>query len=102
MPEIVLSEDYESVALEWLYAKVKALRGVLAEAGIDDEEAQRNVCEVFFFDLTVELDGDVAGRQGPRPRLTFEQDDNVLLPEDDTFELHDYAIGVVEEVFDDD
>jgi hypothetical protein len=100
MAEVVLTEDYESVALAWLYAKVDALRTALAQAGIDDEDVQRNVCEVFFFDLSVDLDGEV-NKQGPRPRLTFEQDDALLLPEDDGFELHDYAVGVVEEVFDD-
>src|SRR3954471_8813363 len=100
MAEVVLTEDYESVALAWLYAKVDALRTALAQAGIAGEDVQRNVCEVFFFDLSVDLDGEV-NKQGPRPRLTFEQDDALLLPEDDGFELHDYAVGVVEEVFDD-
>ena len=93
MSEIVRSEDYESLVLAWLYAQVQSLRSSLLEAGIGDEEAVQIVCESYFFRLATELDNSAAV-------LTFSRGDALVAAEDD-FELHEYAIGIVEEALDD-
>lgn len=91
--EIVRSEDYESLVLPWLYSQVQSLRAALLEAGIGDEEAVQTVCETYLFRLAAELDAGTAV-------IAFERGDALVLPESD-FELHDYAIGVIEEALDD-
>jgi hypothetical protein len=93
MSDVVRSEDYESLVLAWLYGQVQSLRSSLLEAGIGDEEAVQTVCESYFFRLATELDNSVAV-------LAFSRGDALVVAEDD-FELHEYAIGVIEEALDD-
>ena len=93
MTKVVRSEDYESLVLAWLYGQVQSLRAALLEAGIGDEEAVQTVCETYLFRLAAELDSGTTN-------IAFERGDTLVLPESD-FELHDYAIGVIEEALDD-
>ncbi|MEQ1700651.1 MAG: hypothetical protein ABMA25_11090 [Ilumatobacteraceae bacterium] len=102
MTDIVRSDAYEEPALDWLYAQVERLRAALANAGVVEEGTQRLVCEHFFFGLSVEFDdGEVVEQPRARRRLGFESDGVLLLPDDDSFDLHEYALGVVGEAFGD-
>ena len=103
MTDVVRSEEYETLALDWMFAQVERLKVALVESGVPDEGIQRAVCESFFFGLAVEFDdGEVLPEPRARRRLGFERsDDTLLLPDDDSFDFHDYAFGVVGEAFGD-
>lgn len=99
---IIRSESYEGPALDWLFAQVGRLRRALDEAGVTDQALQRTICESFFFGLAAELDDvEVGTEPRPRRRLAFEDSKGLLLPEDETFDFHDYVLGVVGEAFGD-
>lgn len=100
MTVIERTEDYEAPALEWMFGQVERLRRALSAAGVADESVQRSVCESFLFDLAMVFDDADATAQ-PRPRLAFEHDGTLLLPDDDSFDFHNYAFGVVGEAFGD-
>ena len=93
MSDVIRSDDYESLVLAWLYGQVQSLRSSLLQAGIGDEEAVQTVCESYFFRLATDLDDGAAV-------LAFQRDDALVLA-DEGFDLHDFAIGVVEEALDD-
>jgi hypothetical protein len=102
MSDIARSSEYETYALDWLFGQVERLKAAMIEGGILDDRVQRSVCASFVFGLTVEFDnGEVMPGDRPRPRLGFERDGRLLLPDDDSFDFHDYALGVVGEVFGD-
>lgn len=102
MAEIVRSEEYEALAFDWMYDQVGRLRDALGTAGVLDESIQRPICEAFFFGLAVEFDDDeVLSEPRPRRRLAFEEADRLVLPDDGTFDFHDYALGIVGEAFGD-
>ena len=102
MTTIRRSEAYESPALDWMLEQVQRLREALNGGGVTDVSVQRAVCETFFFALATDLDGaEVTSRERPRRRLAFEDGEALLLPDDETFDFHDYALGVVGEAFGD-
>jgi hypothetical protein len=102
MTAVVRSQDYERQALPWLLAQVTNLRDALTRAGVTDEVVQRSVCRWYFFGLTVEFDdAEVVSEPRARRRLGFEDGDELLLPDDDTFGFHDYVHGVIGEAFGD-
>ena len=102
MTQVVRSGDYEAPALDWMFAQVERLRDALGASGVVDESVQRSICETFFFGLAVEFDdGEVLEEPRSRRRLAFEEADRLLLPNDDTFDFHDYALGIVGEAFGD-
>lgn len=94
MTDVARSEDYESLVLAWLYGQVQSLRASLLEAGIGDEEAVQTVCESYFFRLATEFDSGAVV-------LAFDRGDALVLAEDESFELHEYAVGVIEEALED-
>jgi hypothetical protein len=96
------SEVFEAPATEWLYREAKRLADTLDQFDVPRDTA-RKVCEAFMFGLATGLDGDPVEAEGKpwQPTVVLAREETLHLPDPSTFEWHDYALGVVGEVFGD-
>ena len=96
------SEVFEAPATEWLHREAKRLAATLSEFDVPRATA-RQVCEAFIFRLATGLDAEPveADNQPWQPTVAFLKQETLHLPDPSTFEWHDYALGVVSEIFGD-
>jgi hypothetical protein len=94
------SEAFEGPALAWLFREAQRLADTLAEHGVA-AGASRNIVDAFVFQLCVGMDQHTVVSEGRSytPTLTFLCDGVALAADPNSFEWHDYALGVVSEVF---
>lgn len=96
------SEACEGPAIEWLFRESQRLAQALQDAEIAPDVA-RSVCESFVFGMASALDDTPVESDGSSWTATvaFLGGGAVLAPDPTTFAWHDYALGVVGEVFGD-
>jgi hypothetical protein len=96
------SEACEGPAIEWLFREAQRLAQALRAAEVAPDVA-RTVCESFVFGMASALDHTPVESDGSSWTATvaFLGDGPVLAPDPTTFAWHDYALGVVGEVFGD-
>ena len=93
-------DEYEAPALAWLFREVKRLDDCLAEGGVIDSEQRRSVCASFFFGMSTSFAEPIEVR-GQRyvAEVAMRKEDDVLLATD-LFDFHEYAVSIVDEVYD--
>jgi hypothetical protein len=96
------TEEFEGPALQWLSREARRLADVLRRHGLDSDAA-RPLVEAFIFGMCFDLDRQPIMFEGRTyaPGMHFASPEKALAADDDTFAWHDYALGVVGEVFGD-
>lgn len=103
MTAIHRTDDYEEPALEWFLREGERLNETLRTAGVADEATRREVCTNFFFGMGYALGEPVeSGGRRYRVEVALQTEDGDLLLPTSMFDFHDYAHGVVGQVFGDD
>lgn len=100
--ELVESNEYENVAVHWLYREANRLDVSLRRCGIAGVAERRRMCEDYFFGLEDGVDTALLVEDSEYlPRLTFKTSDERLLLPTDSFLFHEYALSIVAEYFED-
>jgi hypothetical protein len=101
--EIQRVDEYEEPALVWFFREATRLNDILTSAGVADESARREICTNFFFGMGYGL-GEPVESSGSEYRVVvgLETADNRVLLPTEMFDFHDYAHGVVGQVYGDD
>ena len=99
--KINTSEKYEELAAEWQFQILKVLREKMLKHGVPVETA-KEICGEFAFDIAMLQDQGEIKSNGIEYRPVICFDDLVgelYYNSDEQFQLHDYAFGNNDEVF---
>lgn len=97
--QIEPSEVFERPALAWLFREAQRLADTLAEHGVSAGPS-RKIVDAFGWQFSVGLHQHAVMTDGRSytPALTFLDERVALAADPNTFDCHDYALGVVGEV----
>lgn len=97
---VVLDERYADLAAQFQRTQISMLRKVLKKYGVVDEAA-RDICGEFSFDLAMLLDqGELdLGGESYRPCVAFTADEETFYVQPADIGYHEYAFGTTAEVF---
>lgn len=99
--KIIETDEYEELAAEWQYQMIMALKETLEKHKIDAKKSKK-ICGDFSFNLAMLQDqGKIKlNDKEYRPVICFDDlKKNLHYNSGEDFELHDYAFGDTDEIF---
>ena len=97
--KLIKSEAYEEIGAEFQFQITSLLNQKLAALNLD-EATRKKVCEEFIFDCSMLFDQQPLNVESNRyqVKICFVKEDKLFIP-NDAFSYHEYAFGIVDEIF---
>lgn len=98
--KLVISEEYEELAIEWQYQMILILKEKLSKFNISENISKEIVAE-FAFDFAMLHDQEKIRVNGKsyNPRISFDDFEENLVSSDEDSNLHEYAFGNTSEAY---